>query len=495
MLSSILIIIAVYYLTPNIFSHDKISANRLLSWLLSYQVFIFFSSLVTISLLVRFLNIRYSYRISSYIFNLCWNDVLIIFLSTSVLHTAFMLAVVNVTGYSSQRIVKGINFDIVMSFLIALVMILYFYTFYITAQPKRLFKRMLKDLNDFLRTNEKEKINEQLLIIKEFFQKTNLFLDSKLLLMLNNPKVFRLFIEEEQKDVGYLEGIVDVLFESLENAILSENMNRFKETIDFLNNFVNEIEDINVGIFEKLIKGYYNLVFYNVQRLKYDQLLYILHHLRIIFETLLKKQINLNDNSKADLVEILDRLSYISFRIGLTTAKELVLILEIYVILFAYFKDDVVFYSLIKEEMSVFLFYLSKYAYNFSKEDLKKYIFKVIEEVKAYKIYNTLMGLVHIFLLALENKMYEIGYIFFSAIINVTEKIPFSIESICTFYYDDNIKRKILHLYRCLRAIKNRTRNESYEKKMYKKYMIVSGNCKIKRFFRAMKFKKPSGKK
>lgn len=496
MLSSILIVIALYYSAPNIFSHDKLSANKLLSWLLLYQIFIFFSSAITISLLIRFLNMRYSHKVSNYILSLCWNDVLFVFSSVSVLHTAFMLASVNVVDYSSQWIVKGINFDIVISFANILVITLYFYIFYTITQPKKLFRKMLKDLDSFLKAGEKERVNEQLLLIKEFFKKANLFLDSKLLLsILNSPKAFQLFIEGEKKNDGYLEEIMEILFKNMESAISSERIDKFKEAADFLDSFVDKVQDTTIDIFEKLITCYYSLIFHNVQRLKYEQVLYIVNHLQKIFETLLKKQINISDKSKSDLIGILDRLSYLIFHENSARSRKLLSILEFYIILFAYFENDHIFYSQVREEFDTFAISLLKSIHNFSKKEAKEYILKIVEKAKPYKISCTGMVVVYIFLLTLEYKRYEIGYVLFNAIIDLVETAGFTLKSTHTFYYNAETEKKMFYLYKCLTTMESGIKSENYKKKMYKKYMVAAGCCKLKKFSQYVRFKRLSGRK
>ncbi|AZT90156.1 hypothetical protein ELD05_05575 [Caldicellulosiruptor changbaiensis] len=496
MLSSILIVIALYYSAPNIFSHDRLSANRLLSWLLLYQIFIFFSSAITISLLVRFLSMRYSRKVSNYILSLCWNDVLAVFSSVSVLHTAFMLASVNVVDYSSQWIVKGINFDIVISFANILVITLYFYIFYTITQPKKLFRKMLKDLDSFLKAGEKERVNEQLLLIKEFFRKANLFLDLELLLsILNSPKAFQLFIEGEKKNDGYLEEIVEILFKNMESAISSERAEKFKEAVDFLDSFVDKVQDTTIYIFEKLITGYYSFIFHNIQRLKYEQVLYIVNHLERIFETLLKKQINISDKSKSDLIGILDRLSYIIFHENSAKSSELLSILEFYIILFAFFEKDHIFYSQVKEEFDTFVIYLLKSTHEFPKKEAKEYILKIIEKPKRYKISFTRMVFVYIFLLTLEYKRYDIGYILFNGIMELVKTGEFSVRGTHTFYHSADTAKKMFYLYKCLATMKSGIKSEKYKKKMYKKYMVATGNCKLKKLSQYVRFKRLSGRK
>ncbi|WAM32587.1 hypothetical protein [Caldicellulosiruptor naganoensis] len=495
MLSSILIVVALYYLAPNVFSHDRFSANRLLSWLLSYQIFIFLSSVITISLLIRFLSVKYSPKISNYILSLCWNDILVVFLGVSLLHTTFMLASVNVVDYSSEWIVKGVNFDIIISFVDILVVIIYFCIFYTISQPKKLFIRMLKDLNGFAKAGEVERVNEQFLIIKEFIRKTNLFFDSTLLLsVLDNPKSFQLLIEQE-KNNSYLEEIIGILLKNTENALLSERTEEFKKTIDFLSILLDKFQSSKSDIFETLITDYFTLISHNIQRLEANQVLYLVKQLKKIFEMLSKKQIKISEKSKSDLIEILDRLSYIILSENSAGIGELFSILEFYISLFAYFEKDYVFYTQLKEEFDTFVISLLQNMHGVPTKEIKEYVLKMIEKAKPYRVSFAEMALVYIFLLTLEYKMLEIGYVLFNIIIDSAKTKKLIEKGNCSFYHNINSSKKMFYLYKCLLGIKNKVKNETFKKKMYKKYLISVGNCRPKKLCKDVMLKNLSGRK
>jgi len=496
MLSSILIVIALYYSAPNIFSHDRLSANRLLSWILLYQIFIFFCSAITISFLLRFLSIRYSQKVSNYISSLCWNDVLLIFSFVSILHTAFTLTLVNVESFTSQWIIKGINFDIMISIVDVLVITIYFSVFYKISQPKRLFNKMLKDLNNFLKADEKEKINNQLLIIREFLHKAPLFLDSKLLFsILESPKAFQLLIENDKKWDDYFEEIMEMLFRNIENAISTDRSETFEEAIDFLEWFVDKVQDSMNDILEKLITGYYRLIFHNVQRLKAEQVLLIVSHLKSIFETLLKKEVNISDKSKSDLIGILDRLSYIIFLENSVKSKDLFSILDFYIILFAYFEKDYIFCSQVTEEFNAFAITLLQKERNISKRELRDELLKIVEKTKSDNVRFVIKAVVSIILLAVECKKYDLAYVLFNTIVDLPEIIRFTTENHYGFFNDVDADKRIFYFYKCLMSLKTGIKNENQKKRIYRKYLVAIGDCNPRKFEKKTMFKRLSGRK
>ncbi len=493
-LSSILIIAVLYCLAPNIFSHDRYSANRLLSWLLFYQIFIFLSSAITISLLFRFLNIKYAPKISNYIFGLCWNDVLLIFSGVSLLHTAFMLASVNVIDFSSVWLVKGINFDIVISLADTMAIIVYFYNFYTINRPKKLLSHMLRDLNSFEKEKEREKVNEQFSIIKEFIKKTNSFFDTGVLFsILDNSRLSQPVFEHEKND-NHLELIVEMLFENLQRAFLSESPEEFKRMVDFLNELLDRFQDSEDSIFDRFISAYFTFILGNIGEMKTDMVLYFVRQLENIFERLFEKQIGITEKSKSDLIGILDRLSYIVYSRNLETSEELFSILEFYICLFAYFEKDYLFYSQLKDEFDTFVIFMLQNMNNVSKKEAREYFLKLIEKTKLYKIAFAEMVLIYIFLLALEYKMWNTGYVFFNVIMDLAKTRKLYKKNNHLFYHFMS-GRKIFYLKKCLSKVKNKEINEVFRRKIYKKYLISIGSCSLKELSKCRVFRKLAGRK
>ncbi|BCS81531.1 hypothetical protein CaldiYA01_14910 [Caldicellulosiruptor diazotrophicus] len=171
MLSSILLVVVIYILSPTSVSYDKLSANRLLTWLFALQLFIFFSVTITISYVLRVLRVKYSQKICSFIFSLCLNDMLIMMMLLSTTHIILMLAIVNTIGISYRWVVKGINFDIILSIANIAIVIVYFWVLYKNSYPINFLSTLFKALKKAVQDNNKEEIDEKLLILEQFLQR------------------------------------------------------------------------------------------------------------------------------------------------------------------------------------------------------------------------------------------------------------------------------------------------------------------------------------
>lgn len=250
MLSSILLVVIIYILSPTSVSYDKLSANRILTWLFALQLFIFFSVAITISFILRLLRIKYSQKVCSFIFSLCLNDMLILTMLLTTTHIIFMLTIVNVIGSSYRWVVKGINFDIMLSVANIAVVVVYFWGLYKNSYPVNFLNALLKALKMAAKENNKEEINEKLLILKQFLQSySNRFNQDFLEPILVSNETIKI-LAEMKNDKIFLGEIIDLLiylyfhllnFRELKSAykvfeIILEygNINQLKRKIKFL---------------------------------------------------------------------------------------------------------------------------------------------------------------------------------------------------------------------------------------------------------------------
>ncbi|ADQ04366.1 hypothetical protein Calow_0796 [Caldicellulosiruptor owensensis OL] len=211
LLSSILLVGVIYLLSPTSVSYDKLSANRLLTWLFALQLFIFFGVAITISFVLRVLRVKYSQKVCSFIFSLCLNDMLILTMLFTAAHIIFMLTIVNTIGSSYRWVVKGINFDIMLSVADMVIVIAYFWVLYKNSYPVNFLNALLKALKRAVKENNKEDINEKLLILKHFIQNYPYHFNKSLLEpILASYKTIKI-LSEIKNENGYLREIVDLL--------------------------------------------------------------------------------------------------------------------------------------------------------------------------------------------------------------------------------------------------------------------------------------------
>lgn len=211
MLSSILLVVVIYILSPTSVSYDKLSANRLLTWLFALQLFIFFSVAFTISFVLRLLKVKYSQKVCSFIFSLCLNDMLILTMLFTDAHIIFMLTIVNTIGSSYKWVVKGINFDIMLSVADLVIVIAYFWVLYKNSYPVNFLNALLKALKSAVQESNKEEINEKLLILKQFLQNYPYRFNQNLLepILVSNETIK--ILSEIKSENSYLREIVDLL--------------------------------------------------------------------------------------------------------------------------------------------------------------------------------------------------------------------------------------------------------------------------------------------
>jgi len=212
LLSSILLVGVVYLLSPISVSFDKLSANRLLAWLFALQLFIFFGVAITISFVLRVLRVKYSQKVCSFIFSLCLNDMLILTMLFTAAHIVFMLTIVNTIGTSYKWVVKGINFDIMLSVADLIIVIVYFWILYQNSYPANFLNALLKALKRAVQESNKEEINEKLLILKQFLQNYPYRFNQNLLepILLSNETIK--VLSEIKNENSYLREIVDSYF-------------------------------------------------------------------------------------------------------------------------------------------------------------------------------------------------------------------------------------------------------------------------------------------
>jgi len=211
LLSSILLVGVIYLLSPTSVSYDKLSANRLLTWLFALQLFIFFGVAITISFVLRVLRVKYSQKVCSFIFSFCLNDMLILTMLFTATHIVFMLAIVNTIGTSYKWVIKGINFDIMLSVADLIIVIVYFWILYRNSYPANFLNALLKALKRAVQESNKEEINEKLLILKHFIQNYSYRFNQNLLepILVSNETIKVL---SEIKNVNsYLREIIDLL--------------------------------------------------------------------------------------------------------------------------------------------------------------------------------------------------------------------------------------------------------------------------------------------
>jgi len=250
LLSSILLVGVVYLLSPISVSFDKLSANRLLTWLFALQLFIFFGVAITISFVLRVLRVKYSQKVCSFIFSLCLNDMLILTMLFTAAHIVFMLTIVNTIGTSYKWVVKGINFDIMLSVADLIIVIVYFWILYQNSYPVNFLNALLKALKRAVQESNKEEINEKLLILKQFLQNYPYRFNQNLLepILLSNETIK--VLSEIKNENSYLREIVDLLislyfhllnshelksaYKLFEIILEYGNINQLKRKISFL---------------------------------------------------------------------------------------------------------------------------------------------------------------------------------------------------------------------------------------------------------------------
>lgn len=240
LLSSILLVGVIYLLSPTTVSYDKLSANRLLTWLFALQIFVYFGAVITISFVLRVLRSKYSQKVCSFIFSLCLNDMLVLTMLLTTLHIMFMLSVVNTIGVSYKWIIKGINFSIVLSVADIVIVIVYFLKLYKNSYPINFLNALLKGLKRDLQENNKDKVDEKLLILKEFLKSYPFQFNYNLLEpILANDEALRILsqIKNEGKYLtGIFELIVSLFFHLLNSHELKSAYKIFEIILEYSNN-------------------------------------------------------------------------------------------------------------------------------------------------------------------------------------------------------------------------------------------------------------------
>lgn len=237
LLSSILLVGVIYLLFPTV-SYDKLSANRLLTWLFALQIFVYFGVAITVSFVLRVLRAKYSQKVCSFIFSLCLNDMLVLTMLLTTLHIMFMLSVVNTIGVSYKWIIKGINFSIVLS--VADIVIVYFLKLYKNSYPINFLNALLKGLKRDLQENNKDKVDEKLLILKEFLKSYPFQFNYNLLEpILANDEALRILSQIKNEDkylTGIFELIVSLFFHLLNSHELKSAYKIFEIILEYSNN-------------------------------------------------------------------------------------------------------------------------------------------------------------------------------------------------------------------------------------------------------------------
>ncbi|WAM35386.1 hypothetical protein [Caldicellulosiruptor acetigenus] len=239
LLSSILLVGVIYLLSPTV-SYDKLSANRLLTWLFALQIFVYFGATITISFVLRVLRAKYSQKVCSFIFSLCLNDMLVLTMLLTTLHIMFMLSVVNTVGVSYKWITKGINFSIVLSVADIVIVIVYFLKLYKNSYPINFLNALLKGLKRDLQENNKDKVDEKLLILKEFLKSYPFQFNYNLLEpILANDEALRILSQIKSEDkylTGIFELIVSLFFHLLNSHELKSAYKIFEIILEYSNN-------------------------------------------------------------------------------------------------------------------------------------------------------------------------------------------------------------------------------------------------------------------
>ncbi|WPX09737.1 hypothetical protein [Anaerocellum danielii] len=240
LLSSILLVGVVYLLSPITVSYDKLSANRLLLWLFALQIFVYFGVVITVSFVLKVLKVKYSQKVCFFIFSLCLNDMLVLTMLLTTLHIMFMLSVVNTIGVSYKWIIKGINFSIVLSVVDIVIVIVYFLKLYKNSYPINFLNALLKGLKRDLQENNKEKVDEKFIILKEILKSYPFQFNYNLLEpIFANDEALRILSQVKNKDnnlAGIFELIVSLFFHLLNSHELKSAYKIFGIILEYSNN-------------------------------------------------------------------------------------------------------------------------------------------------------------------------------------------------------------------------------------------------------------------
>lgn len=315
LLSSILIIIVLYMISPSIFTHDPLSARNLLNSLLITSVLIFVICLSTIFIIFRLLRLQYSQKMVSYIFHSMWNELFFIFFFVTIVHMLFMLSLISNGVYSSEFIIKGINFDIILFVANFLVIVFYFLRLFLVGRPKNIFKKLIKELNLLIKNNEWDKIKAILSLIEEMIAKYSFSYKFE-----NLAQNLNLEISKNSQNVDFnmhlypfVKNILNILLFLLENRLKSGHYKEISDIVNSLKWFTNDLLlNQGIDIIGFLISQYKRIVLENIDFIKnVDNLKPIFSHMYQIIDLY-----NSNEVAERNKEEILLMISDIALNIS-----------------------------------------------------------------------------------------------------------------------------------------------------------------------------------
>ncbi|MEZ0535766.1 DUF2254 family protein [Caldicellulosiruptoraceae bacterium PP1] len=318
LLSSILIIAIVYIFCPEIFSNDPNTARYLLNTIATSLTTIFAISISVIMIAVQLTSAKLTHKIIEYFTKFKWNYILLMFFFTTIIHTTFMLALVN-EGLGSNRFVrKGINFDIFMFVICLGVLILYIYNVFEILKPNNILKIILKELEKLL---QKDKIDEALKyldMIYDISKKSSNKLDTTTsvegLRLISNLYIDNRFYDKRYEKI--FEDSINHLLSATSICIRAKDDEAFKAIISNLQIITNKlIENRMYKDIEIIIDAYQHILLYDL--IGYHNLGYV----KIITDEITNIYIKLFDNIENHEVQ---QLFIKAFNIFHTISKEII---------------------------------------------------------------------------------------------------------------------------------------------------------------------------